>query len=209
MENKYKLYYAPATCAMAVHVVLNAVGANYELIKVEYNAHRNEEYLKLNPLGQVPVLIENGIVLRESAAIIIHLLDKFKHPLLPQSGLERIKTIQWLLFFNSTMHQAHSAYFLIEKNINDTVVVEPVFNLLSRRISKLWRYVEAEINTEYLYGDQPTAADILMAVIANWATAIKPTPLLGEKTKAICSSIIKMPYFAETLASENVEIHFP
>jgi glutathione S-transferase len=204
-ESKYKLYYSPGTCSLAVHAVLNAVGANFELVSVAGKANRSEDYLKLNPLGQVPVLLEDGKVLRESAAIIIHLLEKFRHPLLPASGEARVKTIQWLLFFNSTMHQAYGAYFLISKNITASETTAPVLNLISKRIQKLWRYVEAEINSEYLCGDAPTAADILMAVIANWCQAIKPMPVPGPKVKAICARVIKLPYFAKALKTEGVK----
>jgi len=189
---------------MAVHAVLNAVNAEFELVRIERGTKRSAEHLQLNPLGQVPVLIEDGVVLRESAAIMIHLLEKFKHPLLPPSGDSRRKTLQWLLFFNSSMHQAHAAYFLTARNIEDAKIAEPVLNLMAKRIQKLWEYVEDEINSEFLCGDSPSAADILMTVIANWAQAINPSPVTGEKVKAICSKVIKLPYFAKTLETEGV-----
>ena len=50
-----KLFYAPGTCALALHIVLEWIGEPYDLQKVKQS---DPEYLKLNPLGQVPAMIE-------------------------------------------------------------------------------------------------------------------------------------------------------
>lgn len=196
---KYKLYYSPGSCAMAVHAILLAVKADFELVKLSKGENQTEEYLKINPMGQVPTLLKDGKVMRESAAIIINLLEEYKHELLPQSGEERIKAMQWLLFFNSTMHQTYGAYFLLTLNLK----VEESFaatDLIIRRINKLWRFVEKELNTEFIAGDKLTAADILMAVIANWL----PQVTIGPKVKKLCDLVKELPYFAEAIKVENV-----
>ena len=197
---KYKLFYSPGACSLAVHTVLNAVKADFELVltKIDGKQNYSEEYLKLNPIGQVPVLVENDNILKESAAIMIHLLDSNKHELLPQSGNERIKAMQWLLFFNSSMHQIYSAFFLVSKNLPTP---EETKTLITKRINKLWRYVEGEVKTDFIAGDKPTAADILMAVIANWL----PHVVIGEKTKAICARVAQLPYFAAALEKEGIK----
>lgn len=197
---EYKLFYSPGACSLAVHAVLNAIKADYELIltKIDGKQNHTEEYLKLNPLGQVPVLAEGDKVRKESAAIMLHLLDKAKHELMPQSGEERVKAIQWLLFFNSSMHQTYSSYFLMSKNLP---TAEDAKTLVTKRINKLWRYVENEFNAEFIAGDKPTAGDILMAVIANWL----PHVTIGEKTKAACAKVAKLPYFAKALEEESIK----
>ena len=196
---KYKLFYSPGACSLAVHAVLNALEADYELVltKIDGKQNHTEEYLKLNPLGQVPVLVEGNNILKESGAIMIHLLDSAKHELLPQSGEARIKAMQWLLFFNSSMHQIYSAYFLVTKNL---AAPEDVKTLITKRINKLWRFVEKELHTEFLAGDKPTAGDILMAVIANWL----PHVAIGPKAKNICGKVAELPYFAKSLEIEGV-----
>ena len=52
------LYYAPGACSMASHIVLEESGEKYEPRKVDLagGEQRTEAYLKLNPLGRVPVL---------------------------------------------------------------------------------------------------------------------------------------------------------
>ena len=199
---KYKLFYSPAACSLAVHAVLNAVGADFELIetKITDGANYSPDYLKYNAIGQIPVLVEDEMVLKESAAIMIHLLDKAKSPLLPQDNEERIKAMQWLLFFNSSMHQTYSAYFLILRNLQGAGA-EEAKTLITKRIKKLWRYVEGEITSEFIAGSHPTAADILMTVIANWLPHITP----GVKVQNICKKITEQPYFAKSLATEGIK----
>src|SRR5580658_1922138 len=52
------LYYAPGACSMAAHIVLEESGEKYEPLRVDLakGEQRAEAYLKLNPLGRVPVL---------------------------------------------------------------------------------------------------------------------------------------------------------
>ena len=202
----YKLYYSPAACSLAVHAVLNALGAAFELVRTDLDSKDNhaEAYLHLNPLGQVPVLVAGDRVMKESAAIMICLLDNAAHPLLPQKGDARIKAMEWLLFFNSTMHQAYSAHFLIANNIGSATDGVAALQITSRRIQKLWRYVGGQAQTDFLCGDAPTVGDIMMAVIANWSVRIKPPCAIPANVAAMCARVSRLPYVAKAIATEGV-----
>ena len=69
---------------MAPHLLLNEMAAPFELKLVdrENNEHKSAEYLKLNPSGLIPVLIDDGKPIHQTAAIPLHLTDKF-----PRAGL--------------------------------------------------------------------------------------------------------------------------
>ena len=84
----YTLYYMPGACSMAVHVVLNELGQEVTLENAKADP-KPAGFLKANPRGQVPVLVDGDLVVREGAAIMIYLLDKHTSPLLPRSGKER------------------------------------------------------------------------------------------------------------------------
>src|SRR5258706_9907840 len=92
----YTLYYSPGACSMAVHVVLGELGVPFETVNtsIPEGKNRSPEFLKINPRGQVPVLVEDGVVLREGAAIMITLMEKHNSPMLPKSGRERASTIE-------------------------------------------------------------------------------------------------------------------
>ena len=74
------LYYAPGACSMAAHIVLEESGEKYEPRKVDLagGEQRTEAYLKINPLGRVPVLgLDDGTPLTENTAILPYLGKRF------------------------------------------------------------------------------------------------------------------------------------
>ncbi len=75
-----KLHYAPGNASMTPHLVLEELGVPFELKLVdrENNAHKSPAYLKMNPNGLIPVLVDGDLVLYETAAIVLHLVDM--HP---------------------------------------------------------------------------------------------------------------------------------
>ena len=107
----YQLYYSPGACSMAVHVILNELNQPVELHKISLQEgdNRKPEFLRINPRGQVPVLVDDGFVIREGAAQIIYLLEKHKSPLLPASGKERAAALEWLCYANASLHVASAA----------------------------------------------------------------------------------------------------
>ena len=115
-----KLYYTSGACSFAVHAFLNECGAEYETQRIEMSAGDNKkpEFLKLNSRGQVPVLVDGDAVLREGAAILMYVAEKFKSPMIPQSGAERQAALEWMMFCNSTLHPAYSACFFIAPSDN-------------------------------------------------------------------------------------------
>ena len=87
----YGLHYYPANANAAPHMLLEEIGAQYELILVDraVNGQKSKEYLKINPMGRIPTLVDQDLVLFEAAAIVLHLVDA--HPdagLAPKSALE-------------------------------------------------------------------------------------------------------------------------
>ena len=75
----YKLYYAPGSCALASHIVLEEAGADYQAQRVNFQAgeQRSPEYLKINPKGRVPTLVTHEGTLTETPAILGYLAQKF------------------------------------------------------------------------------------------------------------------------------------
>jgi glutathione S-transferase len=205
----YKLYYAPGACSLAVHALLNELKLPYTTQKIDTKAPRTPEFLKINPRGAVPVLEIDGKILREGAAIIITLLETNKSPLLPSEGFERAKALEWLSFANSTLHPAYGrgfglGYLPVDDKTKDTILNTKIVP----QIQKYWDEVETQVKKEggYLAGKQPTAADFLVTVIANW------TPMLfgdkikfGPGTQNLLRSISARPSYQKALSDEGVQ----
>src|SRR5690348_11281895 len=72
-------YYAPYSSAVRCHWALEELGIRYEGVKIDLKGtdHKTPEFLKLNPNGSVPTLVDDGVPYFESAAINLHLGQKY------------------------------------------------------------------------------------------------------------------------------------
>ena len=75
----YRLFYAEGTASKGIRIILEEVGANYELISAttDRNKPRSKEHIRLNPNGWVPVLTWGEHSMYEAAAITIFLCDRY------------------------------------------------------------------------------------------------------------------------------------
>jgi len=203
----YKLYYSPGACSMAVHVILNESNQPVTLEKVNLQEPRSPEFLRLNPRGQVPVLVDDNRAIREGAAMIIYLCDKHQSPLLPRDGEARTTALEWLMFCNATLHPAYARCFFLMRNAQEPAK-EQLLGVAIAMINKLWGEVEQRLaQTPWLAGENITAADILLTVIANWKKNF-PNPdavTIGSRTKKLLQTVIARPSYKKALELEQVE----
>src|SRR5689334_9713443 len=105
------LYYAPGACSIAAHIVLEESGEAYTPREVDlvHGEQRSEIYLKINPLGRVPVLaLDSGEPLTENTAILPYLGKRFG--LWPTDPMSEAKALSLIGFFASTVHPAHAHF---------------------------------------------------------------------------------------------------
>jgi glutathione S-transferase len=207
-QSMYKLYYSPGACSMAVHVALNECNQPVTLEKIDIQKPRSPEFLKINPRGQVPVLDDDGLVIREGAAILIHVLEKNKSPLLPTAEKERAAALEWLMFCNATLHPAYSRCFFLMRNAQDAGAKEQLLGTAVAMLNKLWGEVEQNLGQRpWLAGQNITIADILMTVIANWNHYL-PQPdaiKIGPNTKKLLQTVIARPSYKKALETEQIQ----
>ena len=130
----YTLYYYPANANAAPHMLLQEIGADYRLALVDrkVDGQKSNEYRKINPNGRIPALQDDELVLFESAAIVLHLVDH--HPesrLAPQPGTaERAKFYQWLVFLTNALEE--QPYL----NLSTLVIVVIILENVNKKIKK-------------------------------------------------------------------------
>src|SRR6266496_5984510 len=98
---KMKLYEFGPTRSIRVRWTLQELGVDFEPIRVNLVAgeHRRPEFLKINPAGKLPVLVDGDLVLTESVAIVLYLGEKYADKgLLPKDLGQRAQLNKWLLF---------------------------------------------------------------------------------------------------------------
>jgi glutathione S-transferase len=117
------LYYAPGACSLAAHIVLEESGEKYTPREVDFSKseQRSEAYLKLNPLGRVPVLgLDDGQPLPENTAILPYLGKRFG--LWPTDPLTEAKALSLIGFFAASVHPAHAHVSRPERYAADPAV---------------------------------------------------------------------------------------
>jgi glutathione S-transferase len=74
-----KLYYNPRSRAVVSKWMLDECGAGYEIVTIDFEKgeHKSPEFLKINPAGKLPALVDGESKIFESAAICLYLGDKF------------------------------------------------------------------------------------------------------------------------------------
>ncbi|XP_027919237.1 glutathione S-transferase 2-like isoform X4 [Vigna unguiculata] len=102
-ENKLKLYsHWISSCSFRVRFALNIKGLPYDYQTV--TTFSEPEFLKHNPIGFVPVLVDGDSVIFDSFAIIMYLEDKYPHPpLLPHDILKRAINFQAVTIVSSSI----------------------------------------------------------------------------------------------------------
>jgi glutathione S-transferase len=118
-----QLHYFPGTASMAPHILLHELGLPFEKVLVDrtQNAHKRPTYLALNPNGLIPVLRDGDLVLYESAAICLHLVDKQPSAGLspPLGSAERAQLYKWLVWLTNTLQASLIHYFYPERLVDD------------------------------------------------------------------------------------------
>jgi len=106
-----KLYYIPAACSLAPHIVLHELGLEAALVRVDHRKHLTEDgedFHRVNSMGYVPALeLDDGSVLREGPAIVQYLGDrKPELGLVPPNGsMQRYRLQEWLNFLATEIHK--------------------------------------------------------------------------------------------------------
>lgn len=199
----YTLFYKPGACSMAVHVLLNELNQPFELKHFKTpDDQTNPELLALNSRGMVPTLKrEDGFHMAEGGAILVWLADEHKSSLLPRSGTGRAEALQWLMFANASLHPAYGRLFWLKRQDIADGEKQKLIQAATAAIQSLWDQVEEQLqNQDYISGSQPSVADILFTVIANWVGDIN----FGPNSKALFTRISERPAYAKALKAEEI-----
>ncbi len=169
-----KLYYAYMTSSLRPRWLLEELGAPYELVRLSLadGDHKRPEYLEVHPHGHVPALVDEGVCVTESAAICMHIADRFQdRGLAPPPGTPaRARYYEWIMFAMTSLSQAvlpayHRAFFGPEERRAEAATEEERAALVT-----LLRPLEARLEqVEYITGEAFSAADIVLAGVLEWA----------------------------------------
>jgi glutathione S-transferase len=159
------------------HWALHELGMDYEIrpILPRTGETQTAEFTALSARQKIPLLQDNGLVLTESAAIIIYLSDAYGQPhnrLLPADVQQRARCLEWCFFVISEL-DATSLYVMRRHGDLRHIYGEaPLANeAAAGYFQQQMRTVERALATgpHYILGDRFTAADILLSTCVTWA----------------------------------------
>jgi len=209
-----KLYYFPGNASLTPHMVLEELGVPFELELVDRaNAgHKSPEYLKLNPNGQIPVLIDGDIVLYETAAICLHLADT--HPdsgLAPQLGsAERAHFYKWLVWATNTFQATMMLYFYGGRFVDEGNAegAAQVSKHAQARVGGMLDQLDAQLASHgqpWLLGATYRAVDPFVLMLCRWTRGFsrpaRSLPHLGPYLQRV----LARPAVQRAFAAEKLQ----
>jgi glutathione S-transferase len=163
-----KLYFAPHTCSLSPHIVLEELGLPHALIKVDNQTKLTadgRDFRDINPKGYVAALeLDNGEVLTEGPVIVQYLADlKPEAQLAPPPGSwQRVRLQEWLNFITSEIHAGAAPLF----NPSLPDAAQTIFrDKLHRRTAILERTLQQQ---DYLLGASFSIADAYLYTVLGW-----------------------------------------
>jgi len=195
MHDKPVLYHMPKSRSTRVLWLVKEMGIDIELKKIDMTKgeHKNAEFLKINPNGKLPALVDGDLKLFESFAIIQHLLEKYDSSLLPSDVVKRSKYFQFAYWAASSLDDlVISVTFqnmLPTDKRNEKVMEEKKKTFHNEYVPLL----ENQLTGEFLLGSEFTALD----VIVGYSLAI------ADKSLGWLDSHPRLKRYAETLFSRS------
>lgn len=214
-----QLHYDPGSASMVPHFLLEEIGAPFELVLVSRaaRAHKQPEYLRLNPNGLIPVLVDGGLVLYETAAIALHLADTHPQARLapPVGSPERAHFYKWLLWLADTLHPALIAYFYPERWVDEGNAqgAAQVKAHAQRKVGSLLDQLDAELarhGQPWFGGAAFSALDPYVFTLCRWTRGFRDERPARDRAQLgpYLQRVLVRPAVQRVLAKEGIAAPF-
>jgi glutathione S-transferase len=203
-ESAMKLYFSPGSCSLSPHIVLREAGVRFDLEQVdnrEKKTKSGEDYWKVNPKGQVPLLVlDDGSKLTEGAVIVQYVADKNPAAgLVPAPGsMERYRVQEWLNFIGSELHKTFGPIF--------RPTTPEAFKVISKEnLAKRFDYLNAELaGRPYVEGETFTIADAYLYTVLRWTSRIEMDLGKWPHLRGFMDRVGARPKVQEALKAEGL-----
>ncbi len=166
-----KLYYARGTIALATLIVLEEIGAPFEVETLDFS--RSEEnsstYLGVNPKGRVPALATPDGTLTETIALLSWLAES--HPasgLMPVGHFKRAQCLEWMSYFASTVHVNHAHRMRGHRWADEQSSFEDMQQRVPGNMLQSLQLVEEALNDNWLLGHDYSVCDPYLFTLCTW-----------------------------------------
>ena len=208
------LYYIPGSAAMAAHAAFEEAGAPVELVRVQREngvTVSPTNYLELNPHGRVPALVDGSLRLYESAAIVLHVGDRYPQcAVIPPAGTdERSLFYRWLVYLTNTVQPQFVAMFgpgrMIGGSADEALQAQVKAGAMSV-LGSQFDWLDAELaGKQYLLGDTFSGADLYLFMLTRWARNLDPKGWDRPNVGAHYRRLAERPSVVRMMELEGIE----
>ncbi|MCP5283272.1 MAG: glutathione S-transferase N-terminal domain-containing protein [Burkholderiaceae bacterium] len=209
------LHYYPSNASLTPHLLLRELGVPFTLQLVDraQNAHKSPAYLKLNPNGLIPVLQDGELVLYETAAIVLHLVDA--HPeagLAPPVGMpERAEFYKWLVWLSGSLQAMMPHYFYSDRMVapGNTSGAAEVKAQAEARIAAMVDQIDQRLAVQpWMSGAQFGALDPYAFMLCRWTRGMQRPARTLPHVGPWLARMLERPAVQATLAAEGLQPPF-
>jgi len=205
----YKLFWAKSMGSMTSEVLFEEIGVEYEkvAIDVENEENRTAEFLAVNPMGQLPALVlPDGTVLTESAAMLLHITDR--HPeakLAPPAGSpESARFQRWLIFMAVTIYTADQRLFYADRFTTDATGIDGIVASARADMDRYFSILNDALDPgPYLLGETFSAVDVYLWMLAKWHPDEKQLFADSPRVAKLVNLVEARPAVAKVLAGNR------
>lgn len=177
----HRLYYSPGACSLAAHIVLEEIGAPYELdlrSAKDGEGTTTDDYLAINPKGRVPALtgVDSDAVLTEASAILLFLArTNPEAALLPADPAGEARVVEWLSWLSIDLHgigygQLWRAHRFVEDRTLDSAVQAKGRDNIATAYQRI-EHILAD-GREWAAGDLYSVVDAYLLVFWLWGRRV-------------------------------------
>ena len=163
----------PGCGSAIVEAALALSGLPYEteMLEIWQPGPERDRLFQLNPLGQVPVLIlPDGSVMTESAAMVLHVIDQAPHAGLAPgpNDATRPAFLRWLVFLVASIYPTFTYGDDPSRYVNEQDARDELRAVTHAERQRYWRQIETSIAGPWMLGETRSALDLYVWVMSHW-----------------------------------------
>ena len=170
-----KLYYTAHTCALATHIVLEEVGADYSTVRIDFEQgqQRSPEYLKVNPKGRVPALVTDRGILTETPAMLVFVAQSFPAaklaPMEDPFAFAEIQAFNSYLCSGLHINHAHRMRGHRWVDADDAASIAAMQRKVPESVGACFELIERDmLKGPWVMGEHYTICDPYLFTLAQW-----------------------------------------
>ena len=210
-----KLYYGPGACSFVPHVGLEAIkaatGEDFEAqsVKLHKGEQRTPEYLAMNPLGLVPVLVDEGRALNQIVAICDYLDRRFPQAgLLPAEPWQRAQAMSHFAWMNNTVHPTFTRIYRPGNFVASEAAQAELRQAALASFREHLERIQAMTAhaAPFLLGERLSFVDAYALVFLRWGGLVGIDPDTLPAYTAFAEKLAAAPAIAAAMAREGINL---